>query len=68
MNYTNLVVFLKIGELLKDLEDIQICIDALRDGDADDQLVQLELDRKQAYLDARRKRLVRAIGRVYSLN
>lgn len=68
METLELVRVLQLGEILRDLDDTQICIDALREGDADDQAVQLDLDRKQAELDIRRKVVVRKFGEIISLN
>lgn len=68
METLELVRVLQLGEILRDLDDTQICIDALREGDAGNQAVQLDLDRKQAELDIRRKVVVRKFGEIISLN
>lgn len=68
METLELVRVLKLGEILRDIDDAQICIDSLRDAESDNQLTQLELDRKQAALDARRRSVVRAFGEIISLN
>lgn len=63
-----LIAFLRLTSILKDLDDIQICIDSMRAGDPDDQGLQLDLDRRQTVADERRRKVEHALSKVISFN
>lgn len=63
-----LITLMKLNAIASSLDEVQATIDLGRKVAAEDQLVQLELDRHQTIVDARRATVEMSLLHIASLN